>query len=393
MRDEFPEGASLPPDEMSRREFMRVMGASLAMTGAVSCTKQPSEEIVPYVRQPEDLVLGDAQYYATAMDIGGHAQGLLVCSHEGRPTKIEGNPDHPITRGRSSVLMQAALLDLYDPDRSQSVRKEGMAGTWEDFLSELLMRSAQWKSEQGRGLRLLVDSRSSPTLQEQIQALQQKYPKLECHRYDAAFPEAAARTSHDFARAKVILALDADFLGAPDAIAKGCIGVHGTQKAGRRHQSPLCHRIDAQPDGSDGGSPANDSPITNRGFGAAIVGCRVEGKRGSQRIHGWPRCCANFQKNRGESAVLAGRFLPESVQRIAGEINERLGNVGHTVFPQPSLASLPGLESVVKAMHAGEVSALVMMGANPAFTAPDELRFAEALAARALLRASRFAGG
>jgi molybdopterin-containing oxidoreductase family iron-sulfur binding subunit len=376
-RDECPLGASLPPDEISRREFLRVMGASLAMAGAASCTKQPKEEIVPYVRQPEDLVLGDAQYYATAMDIGGQAQGLLVCSHEGRPTKIEGNPLHPITQGRSSVLMQAVLLDLYDPDRSQSVRKEGMAGTWEDFLNELLLQTARWKTEQGRGLRLLVDSRSSPTLQEQIDALRQKYPKVECHRYDAAFPPITVTARNDFSHARVVLTLDADFLGAPDALPKDILDF----TAGRQQLEKMNRLYAIEPMPSLTGAMADHRLMVTPSKLVTLARQLADAaQKDAPPSDPWLASVWKDLKNHhSECLVVAGRFAPESVQRAAWQINERLGNVDHTVFAMPETPAAPGIEPLVKAMQAGEVSALVMIGVNPIFTAPDELRFVEAL--------------
>src|SRR5689334_14052313 len=133
VEDEFPNRTPDWNDPASRRRFLSLMGASIAMAGAAACTKQPKELIVPYVRQPENLIPGIPLFYATAMPLGGYARGLLVESHMNRPTKIEGNPDHPASLGSTGIFEQASILNLYDPDRSQSVLREGRLSTWSDF--------------------------------------------------------------------------------------------------------------------------------------------------------------------------------------------------------------------------------------------------------------------
>ena len=130
---EFPEGASELPDGMSRRDMMMLVGASLSLAGLTAC-RRPVEEIVPYVTAPEDVVPGVPRYYATTMPFRRSGYGLIVESHEGRPTKIEGNPKHPSTLGASSARVQASVLGLYDPDRSQSVMLKGARKSWADFV-------------------------------------------------------------------------------------------------------------------------------------------------------------------------------------------------------------------------------------------------------------------
>src|SRR5947209_6714620 len=132
---EFPPGASEWLDGLSRRSFLKMAAASLALAGLTACTKQPTHQILPYVKQPEELVPGEPLFYATAMLLGGYATGVLVKNREGHPVKIEGNPEHPASLGSSSIWMQASILDLYDPDRSQAVVHEGEFSTWRQFLS------------------------------------------------------------------------------------------------------------------------------------------------------------------------------------------------------------------------------------------------------------------
>ena len=203
--DEFPLGAADWPNELSRRKFLKLMGASIALASASGCTQQPAQRIVPYVRQPEEIIPGKPLYYATALTLGGYARGVLVETHEGRPTKIEGNPQHPASLGATDVFMQAELLALYDPERSQAVLHHGQISTWQIFLSEL-------SAVRGDGLRILTPHETSPTFLDQIARLLAKYPSAKWHTHEPAKSGAPAARYH-FEKADVILSLGADFLG------------------------------------------------------------------------------------------------------------------------------------------------------------------------------------
>jgi molybdopterin-containing oxidoreductase family iron-sulfur binding subunit len=201
------------------------MGASLALAGVTACTKQPVEKIVPYVRQPEELIPGRPLFYATAMPLGGVATGWLVESHEGRPTKIEGNPLHPDSLGATDVFAQAAILGLYDPDRSQTLTNLGEIRPWSSFLGTMNAALTAQKPLKGAGLRILTESVSSPTLAAQIRDLLTRFPSAKWHQWDPASRDNARAGSklafgqfvdaqYRFENADVILSLDADFLGA-----------------------------------------------------------------------------------------------------------------------------------------------------------------------------------
>src|SRR3954470_14055502 len=172
---EFPAAASEGEDDPSRRTFLKLMAASLALAGVAGCSYKPEEKIVPYVRQPEQLIPGRPLFFASAHTRDGYARGILVESHEGRPTKIEGNPDHPASLGSSDVFMQAALLDLYDPDRSQTVMRAGEVSNWSNFASALEPMLAAHKSD-GADLRILTRQVTSPTLAQQLRQLLTTYP-------------------------------------------------------------------------------------------------------------------------------------------------------------------------------------------------------------------------
>ena len=173
--DEFAPGASGWPEGLSRREFLRLMGASMALAGFSSCTKQPIEKIVPYVKQPEEVIPGKPLRFATATQFGGFGQGLLVTSYEGRPTKIEGNPSHPASLGATTVWAQADVLDLYDPDRAQSVTTAGAIKSGGDFWEALNFALKPQKASGGATFRILIEAISSPTLLAQFEDVLKKF--------------------------------------------------------------------------------------------------------------------------------------------------------------------------------------------------------------------------
>jgi MoCo/4Fe-4S cofactor protein with predicted Tat translocation signal len=195
---EFPEQASMFEDPKGRREFMTLMGASLALAGLTACTKQPEEKILPYVRQPEQLVLGRPLFFATAAGHDGYARGILVESHEGRPTKVEGNPDHPSSLGASDVFGQAHVLGLYDPDRSKAVLYVGQDRTWGDLRAALRDALDKQKSRGGAGLRFLAGRVTSPTLTAQMAGILAAYPRAKWVSWEPA--------ARDNARAGAVLA-------------------------------------------------------------------------------------------------------------------------------------------------------------------------------------------
>jgi molybdopterin-containing oxidoreductase family iron-sulfur binding subunit len=221
------------------------MGASLGLAGVTACTRQPAEQIVPYVRQPEELVPGKPLSYATAMTLGGVGTGLLVESHEGRPTKIEGNAIHPSSLGATDVFAQAAILDLYDPDRSRALTNLGEIRPWADFLAIARNVVNAQQSRQGGGVRILTESISSPTLVGQLRDLLARMPGAKWHRWDPASSQNAysgARlafgepvdTQYRFDQADVIVALDADFLGT----GPGCLR-HAREFSMRRRPNEI----------------------------------------------------------------------------------------------------------------------------------------------------------
>src|SRR5271169_405150 len=222
---EFPKGASEWIDDFSRRGFLKTMGASLALAGLTGCTRMPNTEIVPYVRQPENVVPGRPKFYATAFTLGGYASPILVESHLFRPTKVEGNPQHPASLGGTDVYAQASVLDLYDPDRAQNITYLGDVRSWGAFMDALRGPMSAEKSMAGGGVRILTQTVSSPTLAAQIRDYLGANPQAKWHVYEPinrdnvmegaklAFGE-PVETRYDLSKADVIVSLDADFLYA-----------------------------------------------------------------------------------------------------------------------------------------------------------------------------------
>ncbi|MBV9300898.1 MAG: TAT-variant-translocated molybdopterin oxidoreductase, partial [Acidobacteriaceae bacterium] len=176
IEQEFPGLSGQIPQGVDRRSLLKVMAASLAMAGAAACTRQPREAIVPYVRQPENVIPGVPLFYATAMPVAGYARGLLVESHLNRPTKVEGNPDHPASLGATSIFEQASVLDLYDPDRSESVLHEGRPTSWAQFTGVFINESQSLGQRKGEGLAILSGATTSPTLIDQMNRIRAQWP-------------------------------------------------------------------------------------------------------------------------------------------------------------------------------------------------------------------------
>jgi len=223
--DEFPDRTPDWNEPSKRRTFLKVMGASLGLAGLAACTKQPTEYIVPYVREPEEFVLGKPMFFATAMEMGGYATGLLVESHEGRPTKVEGNPDHPGSLGASDYFNQASVLMLYDPERSQVVTYNGSISSWVNFEAAVSSIRAAMLTNTGSSFRVLTETVISPTVGAQMKALQAQglMPNMKWHQYEPAAKVGSSagamlafgqpvNTIYDFTKADVIVSLDADFV-------------------------------------------------------------------------------------------------------------------------------------------------------------------------------------
>ena len=209
---------NLVVDPKGRREFLKLMSASLALAGVGACTRQPQEQIVPYVRQPEDIVPGRPLFYASAVIHAGYAQPVLVESHMGRPTKIEGNPDHPASLGAADSFTQGEILNLYDPDRAKAVTNRGEVRTWGQFLTAAQQALSAQKAQGGAGVRFLTGPITSPSVAELMSSILTDNPRARWHQFDPTGMQgvvgaANARPIYHFDKADIIVSLDADFIG------------------------------------------------------------------------------------------------------------------------------------------------------------------------------------
>jgi len=183
IENEFPEGLG-EPNTLSRRNFMALMGASMALGGLLGGCRRPVEKIIPFVAPPEEIIPGVANHYATTMPLSNSAYGLIVESHEGRPTKIEGNPDHPSTLGMSNVFLQASILGLYDPDRSKTILRDGNQVQWTEFVEFWKERFDYFSRIKGEGLAVISEPFSSPTLARLTDQFKRKFPKAKWIAYE-----------------------------------------------------------------------------------------------------------------------------------------------------------------------------------------------------------------
>ena len=172
LANEVPQATRTMHLHMDRRQFLTLAGASLALAGLSGCRYLPERKLIPYVHQPEEMVEGIPMYYATAVpNIGGYGAGAIITSREGRPIKIEGNLEHPASLGATDAFTQAALLPLYDPDRSQTVLHNGEFSTWSDFFTTARHLTDGQRKGGGAGIRILTETVTSPTLAYQLQQM------------------------------------------------------------------------------------------------------------------------------------------------------------------------------------------------------------------------------
>jgi MoCo/4Fe-4S cofactor protein with predicted Tat translocation signal len=395
---EFPEQASEWNDAKGRRQFLKLMSASLALAGVGACTKQPPEKIVPYVRQPEDLVPGKPLFFATAIPFAGIAQPVLVESHEGHPTKVEGNPQHPASLGATDAFTQAAILDLYDPDRAQTVQFRGEVRGWGEFLAAAKAGLSSQKGRAGAGLRFLTGTVTSPTAGEQMSQIQRAFPQAKWHVWDAVHSDGARAAGgptdaiYHFDKADVVVALDADFLGCGVAPLR-----YANDFADRRRvtddkkEMNRLYAVESTPTltGAKADHRLAVKASDVQGFAGALAGAVGAGGGGAATGHPdtakWVAAIAkDLQAHRGASLVVAGDYQPAAVHQLARAMNQALGNVGSTVTYAPTVDLNPvertaSLRELVAAMDAGHVEMLVMFGGNPVFTAPADLKFGERL--------------
>jgi len=368
---------------VDRREVLRVMGASLALAGMSGCKPVRSDDVVPFVNRPEGLLEGRTDHYATAVLFDGFAQPVLATTSGGRPIKLDGNPEHPAFRGGSTPFMQAAILDLYDPDRSQAPLAGGHPASWGDFDGQMAKWRSAWRQSQGAGLRILIGPTSSPTLLRQIAALKTILPQARVHLFDPLSGyagEAPPKLRPNLANAEVVVSLDDDLLGpgASQAInARAWGDRHGDLDTSQRMRLFVAETTPTQT-GAKADRRIGVPPSRLAMLARAIAGGQVT--LTDAEIAWAKEARAALEGARGRSLVTVGRFAPLQVQALALQVNQALGNVGRTCAIAPPLTYVPGAgESfldLVRDIEARRVSALFVLGVNPVYQAPGDVPFA-----------------
>jgi len=407
LRHEFPAQADTWIDPVGRRAFLKLMGASFALAGIGACARQPLEQIVPYVDAPEGIVPGRPLMFASAVALRGFGLGVLVESHMGRPTKIEGNPSHPTSLGATDVFAQASILSLYDPDRSQAVAQAGRISTWEAFLDALAPALAEQRARSGAGLRILTETVTSPTLHAQLQALLAQYPEAEWLQYEPAGRDSVRRAARQafgaalevryrFDVADVIVALDADFLYAEPGSVRYAREFAARRRVRSGDSAATMSRLYAVESVPTVTGSMADHRLALRaaevaGFArelAQALGVLPQGSGaapGAERRRWIDAIARDLAGRRGAGVVVAGDQQPAEVHLLAHAINHQLGNLGRTVILTEPVEARPALQleelrRLAGDMQAGRVELLVILGGNPVYTAPADLRFSDRLA-------------
>src|SRR5256885_7083437 len=330
---EFPRVASEWDESVDRRDFLKLMGASLALAGMAGCGLPEQEYVVPYVKQPDGIVLGRPQHYATVMPFGGDALGLLVESHEGRPTKIEGNPDHPASLGATDVFAQAAVLDLYDPDRGKTTVSMGELGTWESLQAAAQRLVTSQKAVSGAGLRILTGNITSPVLASQIQAVLKIFPQAKWHQWEPAIGDGAVEgaklafgrvvnTVYRLEKADVVVSLDSDFMTSGPGHVRFMKDFYRRRNpTGPNDGMNPLYVVEPMPTGNGAAADnhlplrSNDVELFARALAAKVgVGSSTSIPSGSAKF--LEAVASDLTKHRGTSVVIAGEQQSAAVHAL-----------------------------------------------------------------------------
>jgi molybdopterin-containing oxidoreductase family iron-sulfur binding subunit len=399
-------GAFKEADGIGRRDILKLMAASAAFAGLTACTKLPLEKIVPYAQQaPEEFIPGKSLFYATAMPFGGVGTGLLVESHMGRPTKIEGNPGHPASLGAADVFAQASVLGLYDPDRSKVTIYDGRIGSWSAFLAAMDELRPQLARNKGAGLRLLTGTVTSPALADQIHSLLTQFPSAKWHQFEPCGRDGAregsrlafgeyVNTVYRFDQADVILSLDCDFLSSgPGSVRYAHDFADKRRMADPQLPMNRLYVVESTPSATGAMADhrwpmrASEVEVFAR-LVAEGLGVKALSRTPPEFSNIPPKWVAalvrDLQQHRGASLVLAGDQQPPVVHALAHAMNEALENVGKSVYYTAPIEAEPvnqlqSLHELVADIDAGQVEVLAILSENPVFNAPADLQFREKL--------------
>jgi molybdopterin-containing oxidoreductase family iron-sulfur binding subunit len=409
LENEFPDSASEMKNPVSRRKFLTLMGASAAFAGLASC-RRPVEKIVPYVKAPANVTPGKSLQYATAMPFGLSAYGLLVESHVGRPTKIEGNEKHPLTMGKSNPWAQASILNLYDPDRADKITENGSKSSWALFTEKYQELFKTYSENDGAGLAVLTAAFHSPTMKRLQKKFVEKFPKAAWVSYDPVSDENILNgiqavtggkrlaPKYDFSKADVVLAIDSDFMATESEDLSAAKGFASGRKVETKQDkmnrlyvvenmytstgSMADHRLRLQSGQMGQLLYLVGEALKNIGADVKLPTLKFEAPAAIDRV--WVKAVAkDLLKNKGKSLVVVGRKQPAYVQAMAVAINHALSNTGSTVnylsLDDASPSSTTNMVTLNNDMMAGKVETLIMVDVNPVYNAPANLNFKNSL--------------
>jgi molybdopterin-containing oxidoreductase family iron-sulfur binding subunit len=402
LAEEFPHLASARASALDRRRFLQLAAASLALGGLAGCgPEQAPEDMVPNVVDPAGSVAGEPSFFTSATLLGGYATGVLVEHRLGRPMKVEGNPDHPASIGATDLFAQAAILDLYDPDRSQTVSYASRIRSWGDFLSALDERRDSWRTTQGKGLRVLSGAVSSPSLTAQMKALGKLYPEMAWHIWEPvnrdtaragatlAFGRPLEAIPH-LERAQTVLAIESDLLSSAPGHLRFARDFAARRRPTGSGDMLRLYAIESTPSltgaAADHRFAARPDEVHELLWAlAGLVGAIPPEAQGSRGGPPWLAAIADdLQRNRGRALVHVGPEQSSDMHALAHLVNRAIGaEDGMLTFIEPVTAvtedHASSIGRLIRDMAGGEVDTLLILGGNPAFTAPGDLGFAEAL--------------
>ncbi len=412
---EFPDGAD-KIDGVDRRRFLQLMGASTALAGAGGCRWEKTE-LLPYTNAPENRVSGIPVHYATSMELSGVAQPLVLTSFEGRPVKVEGNDLHPDSGGACTVLAQASILGLYDPDRSQEFLAAGQAIGVDAALAGLAEVRATYAANGGAGLSLLLRETSSPALQAAVASFTAALPQAQVYRYEPVGRDSeragtelaygrAMRVQLRLEKARRIASFESDLLdGHPSALRNtkafsagrkpesegGMNRLYAIESRFTTTGASADHRLAVRPTQVLAVMTMLEAALVQQGnltvpssWGQASTASGGDLGTDDKTTKFVAALADDLLAHRGTSLVVAGPEQPADAHALAQRINTLLGNVGETVLLSADpLMALPGstqsLSSLVQEMRSGNVQTLAVLDGNPAYDAPRGLDFKGAL--------------
>jgi molybdopterin-containing oxidoreductase family iron-sulfur binding subunit len=393
--EEYPHEIEEWDNSLSRRNFVKVMGASLALAGLSGCVIQPPEKIVPYVTAPTGMLPGKPNFFATAMSLGGVATGLLAKSYEARPIKVEGNPQHPGSQGATDVFAQASILGMYDPDRSQEVTFRGGYSNWQTFMTTIRSAIEQNRADGGAGIRFLSETVTSPTLVAQMAKLKAELPNSKWVQYEPVNKDNAlagarlafgtpAQAVYKFDRAERVLVLDADIFSGFNV---GYIKDFSKQRVYSESKKEICRLYCIETTVTVTGAKADHrlavkpSQMTEMAKAvAAAVGVSGAASTYTENQAWISAMAKDLAAFRGRSLVVAGDNQPAAVHALANAMNSALGNVGQTVVyieplsPGSEKLQIDQLRELIAEIDGGAVKMLVVLGGNPVYTTPADLK-------------------